>query len=170
MAVTINGVVITNPSDIAEYQRALTQEIQAQGFLIDAKIARKPDEIAAAQELLDLRRGIRLSIQKTVVANAQAASAPPNSTGQTTAEAQRARDDGANRQTPPGAALTAGDNGRVQSAAATTTPTNARPAVAAPTSGTNAPTRTISGTQAVPAPTATPNLGQSAGAPGSAPT
>ena len=170
MAVTINGVVITNPSDIAEYQRALTQEIQAQGFLIDAKIARKPDEIAAAQELLDLRRGIRLSIQKTVVANAQAASAPPNSTGQTTAEAQRARDDGANRQTPPGAALTAGDNGRVQSAAATTTPTNARPAVAAPTSGTNAPTRAISGTQAVPAPTATPNLGQSAGAPGSAPT
>ena len=170
MAVTINGVVITNPSDIAEYQRALTQEIQAQGFLIDAKIARKPDEIAAAQELLDLRRGIRLSIQKTVVANAQAASAPPNSTGQTTAEAQRARDDGANRQTPPGAALTAGANGRVQAAAATTTPTNARPAVAAPTSGTNAPTRTISGTQAVPAPTATPNLGQSAGAPGSAPT
>ena len=170
MAVTINGVVITNPSDIAEYQRALTQEIQAQGFLIDAKIARKPDEIAAAQELLDLRRGIRLSIQKTVVANAQAASAPPNSTGQTTAEAQRARDDGANRQTPPGAALTAGANGRVQAAAATTTPTNARPAVAAPTSGTNAPTRAISGTQAVPAPTATPNLGQSAGAPGSAPT
>ena len=166
----IDGVVITNPSDIKEYQRALAEETQAQGFLIDAKIARKPGEIAAAQELLDLRRGIRLSITKTVVANAQAASAPPNSTGQTTAEAQRARDDGANRQTPPGAPLTAGPNGRVQAAAATTTPTNARPAVAEPTSGTNAPTRAISGTQAVPAPTATPNLGQSAGAPGSAPT
>jgi hypothetical protein len=170
MAVTINGVVITNPSDIAEYQRALAQEIQAQGFLIDAKIARKPDEIAAAQELLDLRRGIRLSIQKTVVANAQAASAPPTSSGQTTGEAQRARDDGANRQTPPVSTLTAGANGRVQSAAATTTPTNARPAVAAPTSGTNAPTRAISGTQAVPAPTATPNLSQANGAPGSTPT
>jgi len=170
MAVTINGVVITNPSDIADYTKAAFAEAEAQGFLFDAKLKRDPGEIAAAQALLNQRRAVTVSASTVAVNNAQAASAPPNSTGQTTGEAQRARDDGANTQNPPGPPLTTGPNGRVQSAAATTTPTNARPAVAAPTSGTNAPTRAISGTQAVPAPTATPNLSQANGAPGSTPT
>jgi hypothetical protein len=156
VALTINGVVITNPSDIAEYQRALAQEIQAQGFLIDAKIARRPDEIAAAQELLNQRRGIRLSIQNTVVANAQAASTPPASSGAQTQQAQAARDDRANPQSPPGPPLAAGPNGRV-APAQTPPPTNARPAnTNAANAGTNAPTRTGANTQATPANTAQP--------------
>ena len=164
----INGVRITNPGDIVKWEIAEAGVQAVQNRLSIAASTGEP--VAGLRQELAAAKGNRQAIENVIIPNARAASAPPNSTGQTTAEAQRARDDGANRQTPPGAALTAGDNGRVQSAAATTTPTNARPAVAAPTSGTNAPTRTISGTQAVPAPTATPNLGQSAGAPGSAPT
>ena len=167
--IEINGVLITNPTDVANLIAAKTREIEAR------KTGRSLDRntLDFTEDYKERTRAARAALDSVATVafnNAQAASAPPNSTGQTTAQAQRARDDGANRQTPPGAALTAGANGRVQSAAATTTPTNARPAVAAPTSGTNAPTRAISGTQAVPAPTATPNLGQSAGAPGSAPT
>ena len=164
----INGVRITNPGDIVKWEIAEAGVQAVQNRLSIAASTGEP--VAGLRQELAAAKGNRQAIENVIIPNARAASAPPNSTGQTTAEAQRARDDGANRQTPPGAALTAGANGRVQSAAATTTPTNARPAVAAPTSGTNAPTRTISGTQAVPAPTATPNLGQSAGAPGSAPT
>ena len=164
----INGVRITNPGDIVKWEIAEAGVQAVQNRLSIAASTGEP--VAGLRQELAAAKGNRQAIENVIIPNARAASAPPNSTGQTTAEAQRARDDGANRQTPPGAALTAGDNGRVQSAAATTTPTNARPAVAAPTSGTNAPTRAISGTQAVPAPTATPNLGQSAGAPGSAPT
>jgi len=171
LSLTINGVKITNPADISNWEIANGVETAVQNRLFDAERTREPATVIASirQELAEASAKVA-AIENVIVPNARAASAPPNSTGQNTAEAQRARDDGANRQTPPGAALTAGANGRVQSAAATTTPTNARPAVAAPTSGTNAPTRAISGTQAVPAPTATPNLGQSAGAPGSAPT
>jgi hypothetical protein len=168
---TINGVRITNPADIAKWEIADAVESAVQSRLLDAEIARRPaSDIAAIRKELAEASALVEAIENVIVPNALAASAPPNSTGQTTGEAQRARDDGANRQTPPVRTLTAGANGRVQSAAATTTPTNARPAVAAPTSGTNAPTRAISGTQAVPAPTATPNLSQANGAPGSTPT
>lgn len=162
--ITVNGKTITNPTDV---RNLIAAETQANAVIFSFR--GKPITQESQNAIREANARVN-TVAQVALNNANAASAPPNSTGQTTAEAQRARDDGANRQTPPGAALTAGANGRVQSAAATTTPTNARPAVAAPTSGTNAPTRTISGTQAVPAPTATPNLGQSAGTPGSAPT
>lgn len=171
LSLTINGVKITNPADIAKWEIANGVEDAVQNRLLDAQRTRQPaSDIAAIRKELEAAAADVQAIENVIVPNARAASAPPTSSGQTTGEAQRARDDGANRQTPPVSTLTAGANGRVQSAAATTTPTNARPAVAAPTSGTNAPTRAISGTQAVPAPTATPNLSQANGAPGSTPT
>jgi hypothetical protein len=154
----INGVRITNPDDIAKWEIAEGVVQAVQNRLSIAASTGEP--VAGLRQELTEARARRQAIENVIIPNALAASAPPNSTGQTTAEAQRARDDGANRQTPPGPPLTAGANGRVQSAAATTTPTNARPATTTPTAGTNAPTRPSSATQAVPPPTATPNAGQ----------
>ena len=171
MAVTIDGVVITNPTDLENITRAIKNVAEANEFVFKEKIKRPkdPGALAGAEELLKVREGVLQSTTKEVVANALAASAPPNSTGQTTAQAQNARDTGANTQNPPVPPLTTGPNGRVQQAAAPT-PTNAQRPSTTPTTGTNAPTRPSSATQAVPPPTATPNLSQSAGTPGSPPT
>jgi hypothetical protein len=156
--ISVNGVNITNPTDFKNVATALQRKQE-----VEAKYANVKAFDPLFEESFDAEAAAFAAITAAGTAalnNARAAPAPSNSSGQTTAEAQRARDDGANRQTPPGPPLTAGANGRVQSAAATTTPTNARPATTTPTAGTNAPTRPSSATQAVPPPTATPNAGQ----------
>lgn len=167
--ITVNGVPITNPTDVRNLIAAKTREIEARktGSFLD------PNTLDLTEEYKQRTREARAAVDSAATVafnNAQAASAPPSSSGQNTGEAQRARDDGANTQNPPRTPLTAGRDGRVQSAAPATTPTNARPATTTPTAGTNAPTRPSSATQAVPPPTATPNAGQANGAPGSAPT
>jgi len=170
LSLTINGVKITNPADIAKWEIANGVEDAVQNRLFDAQRTRQPaSDIAAIRKELAEARAKVAAIENVIVPNAQAASAPPTSSGQTTAQAQNARDTGANTQNPPGPPLTTGPNGRVQAAAAPV-PTNAQRPSTAPTAGTNAPTRPSSATQAVPAPTATPNLSQPAGAPGSPPT
>lgn len=170
LSLTINGVKITNPADISKWEIANGVEDAVQNRLFDAQRTRQPasDIAAIRQELAEASAKVA-AIENVIVPNARAASAPPNSTGQTTAQAQNARDTGANTQNPPGPPLTTGPNGRVQPAA-TPTPTNAQRPSTTPTAGTNAPTVASSATQAVPAPTATPNLSQSAGTPGSPPT
>ena len=162
-------VAITNPTDKTNLARAQRELFAATEELDQAKKYYPAQVPELQKKVADARAAYKTNFD-VATNNANAASAPPNSTGQTTAQAQNARDTGANTQNPQGTPLTAGPNGRVQPAAATTTPTNAQRPSTAPTTGTNAPTRPSSATQAVPAPTATPNLGQSAGAPGSAPT
>ena len=161
--ITVNGKVITNPTDVKNLIAAETRSIEVansfRGQLLTQEIEFAIREADAAVNSAGI----------VALNNANAASAPPNSTGQTTAQAQTARDTGANTQNPPVPPLTAGANGRVQQAAAPT-PTNAQRPSTTPTTGTNAPTRPSSATQAVPPPTATPNLSQSAGTPGSPPT
>jgi hypothetical protein len=162
--ITVNGVPITNPTDVRNLIAAETRAIEVdnsfRGQLLTQEIEFAIREADAAVNSAGI----------VALNNAQAASAPPSSSGQNAGEGQRARDDGANTQNPPRTPLTAGADGRVGPATPATTPTNARPPTTAPTSGTNAPTRPSSATQAVPPPTATPNAGQARGAPGSAPT
>ena len=169
MATTINGVVITNPTDIANWRRAFDAEFAAQGRYIDAKNAGNVAAAATAKTELETARGATKAAATVAVSNAQAASTPPTSSGQTTGQAQTARDDRSNTQTPPTAPVTTGPNGRV-TPAGTPVATNAQRPNNTPTTGTNAPTVPSSATQAVPPPTASPNLGQSTGAPGSTPT
>jgi hypothetical protein len=161
--ITVNGKPITNPTDIRNLIAAETRSIEVANSFRGKPIT---------QESQNATREARAAVDSAATVafnNAQAASAPPSSSGQNVGEGQRAREDGANTQNPPQTPLTTGPNGRVQPAAAPP-PTNAQRPSTTPTSGTNAPTRPSSATQAVPPPTATPNLSQSAGAPGSPPT
>jgi hypothetical protein len=162
--ITVNGKAITNPTDVRNLIAAETRSIEVANSFRGQPITQE------SQNATREARAAVNSVATVAFNNAQAASAPPSSSGQNAGEGQRARDDGANTQNPPRTPLTAGADGRVGPATPATTPTNARPPTTAPTSGTNAPTRPSSATQAVPPPTATPNAGQARGAPGSAPT
>jgi hypothetical protein len=154
MAITINGVVITNPTDIANWRRAFDAELAAQDLVFLEKQRGDPAALAAAQDLLKLRRAATQSAATVAVNNAQAGQTPQNA-GAQTQQAQTARDDGANNQRPPGPPLAQNANGRVGSAQ-TPPPTNAQPTTSAPNAGLNAPTRTGANTQATPATTAQP--------------
>jgi len=78
------------------------------------------------------------------------------STGQTTANATQARDDGANTQNPPTPPTTEQD-GTVKTAPATTTPTNADPSVSATPNEVAAPPTLPGGAKANNAPVASPS-------------
>ncbi len=76
------------------------------------------------------------------------------STGQTTGEAQIAKDDGASSQAPQPAPEIIAPDGRIQPEPNTAVPSNAATTTAAPTAGTDSPTRPSEETQTVPGPRA----------------
>ena len=121
--------------------------------------AQQQEFLAARQAATEFRTGVLEPAQADVsdaelaLTNAERTlgSGPQQSTGQTTAEAQTANDDGANVQSPRPAAETVDAEGRVGPELATTVPTNAdRVPVANEDSGTNARTRTYAETQSTP--------------------
>ena len=119
--ITVNGKVITNPTDVANLIAAEKQAIAVRdafkgkpGFTTEYLAATR-----AASAAVDSAAQVALN-------NVNAAATPPASSGAQTLNAQQARDDRANPQSPPGPPLTAGPNGRVAPASAPQ-PTNARP-------------------------------------------
>lgn len=150
--ITVNGVPITNPTDVRNLIAAETRAIEVANSFRGKPIT---------QESRNANREASAAVISvaTVALNNANAGKTPQSAGAQTNNSQRARDDAANTQNPQAGQLTQNANGRVASAQ-TPPPTNARPAnTNTANTGTNAPTRPISQTQAVPAITAQPTLG-----------
>jgi hypothetical protein len=142
-----NGVRITNPTDLANIAQAEAQLAAAEAAARQAGI---PFPYASSDAVQDAKGRVRSAL--TVGGNnANAAVTPPSSSGAQTQQAQAARDDRANSQTPPGPPLAAGANGRVAPTQAPQ-PTNARaPNTNTADAGTNAPVRPAANTQSTPA-------------------
>lgn len=157
-SLTINGVKITNPADIARWEASELKVEAAQTALINAELKGQPT--AAIRQELSNAEAAQRAIENVIVPNAQAAITPATSSGAQTRNAQQARDDRANPQSPPEPPLAAGINGRV-APAQTPIPTNARPAIteANVDQGLNDPTRLGTNTQSTPAITAQPVQG-----------
>ena len=147
MARIYNGVRITNPTDLANIAQAEAQLAAAEAAARQAGI---PFPYASSDAVQDAKGRVRSAL--TVGGNnANAAVTPPSSSGAQTQQAQAARDDRANSQTPPGPPLAAGANGRVAPTQAPQ-PTNARaPNTNTADAGTNAPVRPAANTQSTPA-------------------
>jgi hypothetical protein len=143
--ITVNGKTITNPTDVANLIAAETRAINVENSFRGRPIT---------QESQNANREARAAVQSAATValnNANAAATPPSSSGAQTQQAQAARDDRANTQSPPGPPLAAGANGRV-APTQSPQPTNARtPDTNTADAGTNAPTRTAANTQAIPA-------------------
>ena len=146
--VTVNGVPITNPTDVRNLIAAETRAIEVANSFRGQPIT--PESREATQTA---RAGVQ-SAGIVALNNAQAGQTPQNAGAQTQG-AQAARNNNANTQNPPVPQLTQNANGRVGQNQ-TQPPTNARTRTNTADVGTNAPTRAGTSTQATPAVTAQP--------------
>ena len=147
---TVDGKPITNPTDVKNLTAAALESERVRDKYKGLPIT--PESRAAKKEA---NAGV-FAAGGVALNNFNAAATPPASSGAQTQQAQAARDDRANSQTPPGPPLAAGPNGRV-APAGTPPPTNARaPNTNTADAGTNAPVRPAANTQSTPANTAQP--------------
>jgi hypothetical protein len=77
MSLTINGVVITDPGDIDEYQRVLALEIRLQVLLIDARNSGNLELAAEIQESLTRQRAELIRVGNRAINNARSTAPPP---------------------------------------------------------------------------------------------
>jgi len=121
----------------------------AQRARLEGQIANFSEDVAAyAGELAGLNR--QLAEVDAQIAQLQRQQGPVQSSGQTTAQAQAARDDAASTTSPPPSQQAIDAEGRINQKPSAPTPTNAERAQPQPTSGTNAPRRRATDTQSTP--------------------
>lgn len=130
-----------NNAQLATNERARTQyqsqyeNAKGESALQTAKIAKLNRELAEVNAQIAQLQRQQGSVQ---------------SSGQTTAQAQAARDDAASVTSPPPAQQAINAEGRINQKSAVRTPTNAERTQAQSTTGTNAPKRRVTDTQSTP--------------------